>query len=212
MTNIGTVFKQVRKQKSISLADVEQETKIKAEFIGAIEKTQWGALPEYPVVAGFVKNLASYYGLDRDKMIALLRRDYPPKVIPVNPNPKPDLQEKKLVWKPRFTFLLGVFAIALLVGSYLAYQYYQFTRPPRLEVFVPNQGQLIYQKALVVTGEVSSDATVLVNNQPALLDANGNFRAEIIIDENTQQVEIKAISRNAKETVVVRNIQVELDN
>lgn len=211
MTNIGTAFKQARKQKELSLDEVEQDTKIKAEFVSAIEKVQWNSLPAYPVVAGFVKNLSSYYGLDRDKMIALLRRDYPPKnSLPINP--KPDLQEKKFVWKPRFTFLIGVLAIVLLIGGYLAYQYYQFTRPPQLEVFVPNEAQVVYQTNLVVTGETSADATILVNNQPALLDADGNFRAEIVVDENTKQVEVKAVSRNEKETVVVRNIQVELDD
>lgn len=211
MTSIGTAFKQARRQKQFTFEDVEDQTKIKAEFVEAIEKTKWDALPDYPVVAGFVKNLSSYYGLDRNKMIALLRRDYPPKAI-ASVNPKPDLQEKRFVWKPKFTFILGVLAIVFAIGGYLTYQYYLFTQPPKLEVLIPNEGQLVYQPNLVVTGKTSGDATIVVNNQPALVDSEGNFRAEIIVNESTSQIEIKASSRNGKEAVVTRNIEVELDD
>lgn len=212
MINIGTIFKQARKDKDLTLDEVEQETRIKAEFVDAIEKTSWEKLPEYTVVAGFVKNLSSFYGLERNKMIALFRRDYPPRSAALTINPKPDLEEKRFVWKPKFTFLIGVIAIILAVGGYLGYQYIQFTQPPSLEINVPNEGQLVYQTNLVVTGKTSMDSSVTVNNQPALIDESGNFRAEILVDENTSTIEIKATSRNGKETVETRNIQVELDD
>lgn len=209
MTNVGTVFKQVRRQKELTLNEVEEQTKIKAEFVGAIEKISWNKLPEYAVVAGFVKNLATFYGLDRSKMLALLRRDYPPKDLPINP--QPDLEDRKIVWQPRFTFFIGVFLIILVVVGYLGYQYYLFTRPPRLEIFVPNENQIVYLESLTVTGKTTQDSSVKVNNQPALVGSDGTFKAEILVDENTQSVEIKAVSRSGKETVEIRNIQVELD-
>jgi len=210
MTSVGTIFKKARKSKDLSLNEVEQETHIKSEFVEAIEETKWSQLPEFTVVTGFVKNLSSFYGLDRNKMVALLRRDYPPK--PVTINPKPDLEDRKLVWKPKFTFLLGVLALILVVGGYLGYQYYMFSQPPKLEIFVPNEGQVIYQRSITVTGKTNQDAVVTVNNQPTLMHEDSTFKAEVNVDENTSKIEIKAISRSGKETIEIRNIEVELDS
>jgi hypothetical protein len=64
----------------------------------------------------------------------------------------------------------------------------------------------------VVTGTVTDDASVRVNNQPALVSEDGTFQTEIVITNETNQLEVKAIDRDGKEAVVLRNIQVELDD
>lgn len=210
MKNIGSILRQARKNRELTLEEVAHKTRIKAEFIDAIEKMQWDNLPEYPVTAGFIKNLANFYDFDRTNLIALLRRDYPPKAIPVNP--KPDLEDKRFVWKPRYAFFAGIALLVLGVATYLGYQYYRFLQPPQLEVISPTEGQTVFQSRLVVTGNVSADASVRVNNQPALVEQDGKFQAEIFLNEDTNHLEIKAADRNGKETVVIRNIQVELDD
>src|SRR3989344_7090733 len=105
MKTIGQAIKETRVKKNISFSKLAAITKIKKEFIQAIEKENWQLLPEYPVVTGFVKNIAQALGLNRKGIVALLRRDYPPKELTINP--KPDVA-REFVWSPKLTFFAGI--------------------------------------------------------------------------------------------------------
>ena len=80
MKTIGIFLKEARVKKRFSQEKIANETKIKKEFIISIEKENWEALPEYPVVIGFVKKISKYLKLDERQAVAFLRRDYPPRV------------------------------------------------------------------------------------------------------------------------------------
>lgn len=78
MISIGNYLKEARLKKKYSLAHVEGITKIKREFLEAIESQEWNKLPAFPVVSGFVKSIAKSLDLDEIQVVAFLRRDYPP--------------------------------------------------------------------------------------------------------------------------------------
>jgi cytoskeletal protein RodZ len=206
MKTIGELVKDTRAKKRYSLAKVEDATKIKREFIEAIEKQNWKVLPDYPVVAGFVKNIAQYLGINRNQAVALLRRDYPPQKLSINP--KPDVS-KEFIWSPRLTFLVGVATIVILVLGYLGFQYSKFIGPPALEVIEPKEGQVVESRSIKVSGKTDSDAVVKANNQPILVNDEGAFVAEVQIFEGTTEIVIKATSRSGKETTIRRMIKPE---
>jgi len=207
MKTIGTLLKDARAKKRYSLAKVEAETKIKQNFIAAIEKESWEALPDYPVVVGFVKNIAAFLGLSEKQTVALLRRDYPPQNLRINP--KPDVS-KEFRWSPKMTFFVGIAIVIVVVLGYLGFQYIKFISPPRLDVFEPRQDQTVKVDSVKVSGQTDPDAVVKANNQPILVEDNGAFSADINIFEGTSEMVIKATSRSGKETVVRRMIKVEL--
>lgn len=209
MKTIGQLLSESRRDKNYSREDLEDETKIKKEFIKAIEKENWGALPDYPVVNGFVKSLAATLGVNQDQATALLRRDYPPQNF-VNPHPKPDVSEN-ITWSPKLTFALGVLAIAILFFSYLGFQYFRFSQPPEIKITDPQKGQVISASQVEVKGKTSSSATLEINNQPVLLDKEGNFSIQIEVFEGTKELVVKARSRAGRETIIVIPIEVKLD-
>lgn len=209
MDTIGTVIKNARRKKRLSRLRLEKETKIKKEFIKAIEEQNWSALPELPVVKGFVKNISHALDISEKRVNALLRRDYPPKELAVNP--KKGVFEK-FVWSPKLTFFLGVVIIMVAVFGYLSFQYTSFIGPPFLEVKMPREGEVIKDTKTIVSGTTNSDATISVNNQPVVVDADGVFEAEIELVDGEQEILVKARSRGGKETVVRRKIKVEQDN
>jgi cytoskeletal protein RodZ len=209
MKTVGELIREARVTKKISYEKIGAKTKIKKSFILAIERNDWGALPDYPVVVGFVKSLASSLGLDPATMAANLRRDYPPKKVAVNP--KPDVQSKP-VWGPKMTFILGVSLVLMVIISYVGYQYYRFVSPPRLELFQPQENQVIVESKISVGGKVDQDSTVTVNNQPAIVDGEGIFSTELTVDNETKEIVLVAKSRAGKETVFHLPITVELKN
>jgi len=209
MDTIGTVLKNARRNRRFSRVRLEKETRIKKEFIKAIEEEKWSQLPELPVVKGFVRNIAQTLKVNEKRVTALLRRDYPPK--PLDVNPKKGVFEK-FVWSPKFTFFLGVVIVIIALLGYLSFQYTSFISPPTLEIIGPKEGEVITGTEIAVFGKTDSDANISVNNQPVIVDADGAFEAEIEVVKGSQEIIIRATSRGGKETVVRRRIKVELNN
>jgi cytoskeletal protein RodZ len=208
MKTIGQIIKEARVRKKFSRARLEEATKIKSGFIEAIEKENWNKLPEYPVLQGFVTSIAKTLKINTSQISALLRRDFPPKKLDVNP--KPDVSEK-FSWSPRLTFLAGSIVVSIAIVGYLTFQYMSFISPPKLEILEPKEGQEITESVLIVKGKTDSDVVVKINNQSVLTDDEGIFSEEINIFEGTGEIEIVAISRSGKETIVRRKIVPKLE-
>jgi cytoskeletal protein RodZ len=208
MRTIGVILKEARVKKKLSIESLSVRTKIRREFLDAIEKEEWGRLPEFPVVLGFVKSIAGTLKFDTKAVAALLKRDYPPKALHVNP--KPDVS-KSFVWSPKLTFLLGIVIVSLVVLGYLVFQYLGFISPPKLDIEFPTDDQVVTQTQVFVSGKTESSAVVKVNNQPVLVDDEGNFSTHIEVVPETKEVIIVAVSRSGKETTVSRKIDVNLD-
>lgn len=202
MVTVGKLLKKARLAKAMTIDGLEEETKIKKEFLLAIEAQKWERLPEYPVLQGFVKNIAAAVNIDRDKAVALLRRDYPPKKLPINP--KPDV-EKEIKIGPRVLFGMAIAGFAIVILIYLGIQYKHFVSPPALNVTSPTENEEVSGE-LSVTGKTDSGSTVRVNGQPAVVDDDGNFATKIVLDKNVHQIEVKAVSRSGKETTISRTI------
>lgn len=203
MITIGKLLKEKRVEKKYSLKQLERETRIKKEFIVAIEKQMWDFLPEFPVVQGFVKNIAVSLGINEKKVSALLRRDYPPKAL--NINPKPDLVSK-FIWTPKFTFVALALVVTLIALGYLGFQYTNFIRSPELIIYEPKEEQEISERFLKVSGRTDPEATIRVNNQPVLIEETGEFTTEIEVSGDTTEVVFEARSRSGKVTVIRRGI------
>ncbi len=205
MKTIGQILKDARVRKNYSVKKIEEITKIKSNFIELIEKEKWGSLPSFPTVLGFVKSLATSLSIDENMAVAVLKRDYPPKAL--NINPKPDVASR-FTWSPRLTFAVGIVLVMLFVFGYLIFQYVGFVSPPRLSIDSPKENQTVEGRSVLVFGSTETDAKITVNNQPVLVDGSGKFTVSIGVAPETKEIIIKAISRSGKETEVKRKIEV----
>ncbi|HTK03441.1 MAG TPA: helix-turn-helix domain-containing protein [Alphaproteobacteria bacterium] len=205
MKTIGQLLREAREAKNYSLIRLENITKIKIDFLQAIEKEDWNKLPAFPTILGFVKNIASVLGIDERVAAATLRRDYPPKKLHINP--KPDVSNK-FIWSPKLTFAIGIGIVIIVFFGYLIFQYSRFISPPRLTVDSPKQDQVVSGNNVLVFGTTDIDAKVTVNNQPVLTDENGKFSVSIEVVPETKEIVITATSRSGKMTEVKRQLQV----
>src|SRR3989344_1795893 len=206
MKTIGSYLKEARIKKGITIKKLEKETKIKADFLREIEELNWPKLPELPVILGFIKKISKTLNLSENQAVAMLKRDYPPKNLSINP--KPDVGGK-FIWSPKMTFILGIVFVAVLLVSYLVLQYISFVNPPKLNIVKPEDGAGVSSEVQVV-GNTDPLATIKVNNQPVLVDDKGNFEVSIEIAKSTEEIVVIARSRSGKETVIRRKIVPEL--
>jgi len=206
MNTIGQIIKSARVKKKLSFKKLEEITKIKASFIKSIEEGKWNSLPTFTTVLGFVKSLSTALSIDQNMAVAVLKRDYPPKKL--NINPKPDAS-RRFSWSPKLTFAIGTFAVILIILGYVGFQYAKFISPPDLIVESPKENQVIEGSSVLVFGSTDSDVKITVNNQPVLVSENGKFSVELGVTEETTEIDVIASSRSGKERIISRKITVQ---
>lgn len=83
MAELGELLRKAREEKGLSLAQVEEATKIRTAYLQALEDEAWDQLPGRIYAKGFLKNYAHYLGLDSQHILGL----YPESAVaePVSP-------------------------------------------------------------------------------------------------------------------------------
>lgn len=71
MGDLGNLLRDAREKKSLSLEQVEADTRIRYKFLVALEDEDYDALPAPAYVRGFLKTYATYLGLDPQQVLAL---------------------------------------------------------------------------------------------------------------------------------------------
>jgi len=64
MFEIGSALREARERKGLSFPQVEEDTKIRARYIRALEEEAFGILPGTTYTKGFLRAYADYLGLD----------------------------------------------------------------------------------------------------------------------------------------------------
>jgi cytoskeleton protein RodZ len=70
---IGPILENARKEKGLSLEEVEHATKIRKRYLTGLEREDYGVLPDAVYAQGFLKTYANYLGLDGEALARELR-------------------------------------------------------------------------------------------------------------------------------------------
>src|SRR5262245_57115011 len=69
MDSIGDFFKQVRETKGLTVDEVASKTRIRTDFVKALEEGNFAKLPDQVFARGFVRSYARSLGLDEEDAI-----------------------------------------------------------------------------------------------------------------------------------------------
>ena len=78
-TQIGALLEKKRREKGLSLKEVEQATKIRARYLEGLEREDYGVLPDAVYVQGFLKTYANFLGLDGEGLSRELKNRRSPR-------------------------------------------------------------------------------------------------------------------------------------
>ncbi|MFH0750115.1 MAG: helix-turn-helix domain-containing protein [Candidatus Gottesmanbacteria bacterium] len=207
MNTVGTMLKEARVAKDISLIEVEKQTKIRLKFLEAIEADTYHLLPSPIYAKGFVKNYSAYLGLDSAVIMAFFRRQTDDvKRSVLLPKKSEDIETKGFRLTPgRFiTFLLV--GLSVLFISYFFIQYRQLQRPPELTITKPINESIVGEKKLDVFGETTIDATVTVNGMSVTVRSDGKFFTQVSLDPGVNTITVVSTSRFGKTKTEVRKV------
>src|SRR5215208_2971031 len=96
---IGRFLEQKRKERGLSLEEVEQATKIRKRYLTGLEREDYAMLPDAVYARGFLKTYANYLGLDGEALSRQLksgRKSRRERGIDYNTRPESDF-EKPLI-------------------------------------------------------------------------------------------------------------------
>ena len=69
MSSIGEALRRAREEKGISLEQAEEDTKIRCRYLEALEDEEYDIIPGAVYVKGFLRNYASYLGLNANEVM-----------------------------------------------------------------------------------------------------------------------------------------------
>lgn len=209
MKTIGSVLKDQRERKGLSLEDISGKTKIRVNFLKALEENDFSKLPSDTVARGFIQVYARELDLDQKSALALFRRDFASgesgQIVPQNML-KPIRTHRSVLLKFRVPFILFG-TIIIIIMCILGYQVISLNSLPSVSLTDPKEGQLV-KSPLLVRGKTATDVVVLINGKQTALDQDGVFESSVTFDtgEHTITVEIK--NRQGKSKLVQRTVNV----
>lgn len=206
MKTPGDLLKEKRLLKELSLETVAAKTKIKLEYLEAIENSDFSLLPSSTFAKGFLRNYASFLYLNPDTIVAMFRRDY-------TENAKGEIIPRGLVTplgtKPKYftvNMILTTLAIIAFLG-FLSFQLFIWWSLPKIKLISPQNGDT-YGEKVTFKGTTAMDATVKVDTQQVIVDPSGQFTLDLIYPSGTHTVIIESTSRRGKSTLVERTFTV----
>jgi len=132
-TGIGRFLEQTRKERGLSLEEVEQATKIRKRYLTGLEREDYTMLPAPVYVRGFLKTYANYLGLDGEALSRQLKSNRKPRRergIDYNTSPESDFEKplitpsglsgarkRRISTSAIVTLLVALLALAAVIGT-----------------------------------------------------------------------------------------------
>jgi cytoskeleton protein RodZ len=130
---IGRFLEQKRKERGLSLEEVEQATKIRKRYLTGLEREDYGMLPDAVYAHGFLKTYANYLGLDGEELSRQLKsRRKPRRERGINYHNQPEstfeqplitpggltgTEKRKISTSAIVTLLVAILALIVVIGA-----------------------------------------------------------------------------------------------
>jgi hypothetical protein len=200
---VGEQLRAARDVKGVDLHRVERDTKIRIKYLEALESGDFGDLPGEVYTRGFLRNYATYLGLDADDIVVEWRHEAgePEPFLPKLVGPQPMTIRRGVVFQRSHVIILVVILIVAGVGSYFGYQVTRFLQYPSLAVSDPSGRQTLYlppgTTSYVLKGTATAGTTVLVSwdgQDPTTVtvDESGHWTYTALLHFGSNQFDITA--------------------
>ncbi len=209
-STVGEVLRLERTSHHLSLDQLSKRTRIRREYLEALESNEFSKLPAAAFVKGYIKTYARVFGFDHEPLMALLRRDYKEsakgKLVP-REFIKPVLKRGRS-FTPITLFAVSLASVFLSLIGYVGFQWYNLNKPPDLIVSSPQDDATVASR-VVVEGKTVPEAVVTVNSEPVSIRPDGSFATEVYLaSEGISSITVEATDRRGKTNRENRTIHV----
>lgn len=214
MKSVGQLLNSARRKQKISIAQVVRDTRIRKDYVIALESDDYNQLPSAVYIRGFIKNYAEYLDLPPDTLLAVFRRDFAV-------SEKGEIIHRSIIenesqsnwwrWTPKLTIAT---ATGFLIAIFIAILVYQYTGilKPRLNIITPENNALVMSRVIRVSGTTDPSVVLTVNQQLIIVQSNGQFEASIELPPNSNQLIFEATNSRNHTTQEIRTVNIITDS
>ena len=193
-----------RERKGVDLYRAERDTKIRARYLGALERGDYKELPGAVYTKGFLRNYALYLGLDPDEVLDHWRRERGEgrDAAPVIAVPRPIAAPRQgLTFSPSILVVALLTILVLAFGAYLGIQVLRFAKPPSIAVTDPASAVIAVDESTTsytLRGSTLPGATVSISTpgrDPWQVSAgpDGDWTSDVELRRGRNQFDVTAI-------------------
>lgn len=205
---LGEKLRALRRGQAVTLDVIERETHIQRRYLEALERGRYAELPEPLYTRNFIRAYARALHADERYFLELYDEECG-RCDLLDPMrlPRQRVRRGSFFSLPHVmtAALLGFVAVAVL--GYFGWQFRQLVRPPEVVLYGPEDGMATDSALLPVTGEVvKGEATLTINGEEIVLDANNSFATTIDLERGLNVVTIEAKRRYSRSAVIYRRV------
>lgn len=195
---LGQQLKRQREQMRITLEDAAANLAIKPEYLAAIERSDYKALPSRVFVKNYVHNYTKFLKLNWVTVEPLLEREL--KVYEVQPD-IPTLK-RHLTKEPlrvfRVVALVGVIFLVVAVGAYFSFEIGNIIQPPELELHDVPTTVPADQHFVTIAGQTAPEAIVSINDQIIPVQADGQFSQVMSVQTGSNVFKVTSQTKRSR--------------
>ncbi len=199
---VGERLRDARETKGIDLFRAERDTKIRSKYLAALEDGDFTDLPGDVYTRGFIRNYATYLGLDADEIEEEWRGEAgaPDLTRPAIVGPQPLTIRRGIVFQRSHGVIAVVLIIILVVASYFGFQLTRYLSYPTLAVDSNAQTPItvpVGSTSYVLKGSATPGTTVLIswNGQDpniVITDDTGHWTYQAALQAGSNEFDITA--------------------
>lgn len=198
---VGDLLHRARKEKNLTLEQVEKLTRVRSKYLQAIEQNKWNIFPSKVYISGIIRTYALFLGIDPEKANAYFRRDY---------EKRDDVKFRKRL--PSLNFLpetkkivIGaIILIAVFFSAYFGYQLTLYLAPPEIKIVSPDNNIFRNVEKLRIIGETEKDATVTISGDSYFPNEDGRFVYELPMKKGKNSLTIEVTGANGRNSTITQ--------
>jgi cytoskeletal protein RodZ len=207
---LGERLAAARERKGVDLYRAERDTKIRAKYLGALERGDFRDLPGSVYTKGFLRNYALYLGLDPEDVLRQWRRERGESITePIAVVPRSLEAPRAPVTIGRGAILAALLAVGVIIFAvYLGAQLLRFSQPPSVSVTQPltavtevDAGATTY----TLRGTANAGATVSIDTPGrdtirVSAGSDGRWSADVELRRGRNQFDVTATDPDTGKT------------
>ena len=206
---LGGELQRARIHHGLSLSDVAKDTRIRKDYLKAIEEHNFSEIPYAKIYQrNFVKRYASAVELDPHIFSDMYDELTDTELEQENTISKKPIRSYHLRFPniPRIIRTILILTIVLIVIGYLVSQVNAMVSPPELVVSSPQNGAITTIQAMEVAGNTEKEVRVQINGEEITTSESGQLIEEIILSPGMNTIEISACTKHGRCTTEVRHV------
>lgn len=210
--SLGDKLKRARVRRKLTVAEVEEATRIRGKFILALESDSWDQIPSEVYGRGYLEAYCDFLHLPTDQMLKQYDRSraaYNRHTAdqPIELAPATRVSFSRFLITPRLLMVVAATVIGLGFAAMVGYQINTFASAPMLEIASAQAAETgvtqleVGTTSFTLSGRTSRGATVEVNGQPVAVLQDGSFTSVVQVQRGVNAIQVRALSTNGKENI-----------